>query len=485
MITTATLEDIDYIFKISSTFTDYFKNKIDIENIINSNIDDILVYKLNNQIIGFVHILSTIDSIDLINIGVDQEHRNKHIGTNLLQYVIINNAIKDNKNIFLEVKETNINAIKLYENNEFKTIYVRKQYYKDNTNCLVMKYEVGDKMKKDTIILALESSCDETSISIVKNGNEDIYSVVYSQIPIHEKFGGVKPEIASRNHLLKILDVIDEIEEKSPLKIKDVDYIAVTYGPGLTGSLLISIEAAKTMSYILNKPLLPVHHIIGHIYSNAITSTLKFPLIALVISGGHSDIIKMDEHYSFTKIGGTLDDAVGEAYDKVAKILGLSYPGGPIIDKLAKLGNDTYNLPIPLDDDSSDFSFSGIKSAVINLVNNEKQRGNEIRVNDMACSFQNRVITILVKKTFRELEKHNINNLIIAGGVSANSTLRNTLILKSKEKNINLILPDLKYCTDNATMIGAAAYYGIGKIQEADLTLESKSSESYINTGGK
>lgn len=312
---------------------------------------------------------------------------------------------------------------------------------------------------KDEYILAFETSCDETSVSIVKNGIEEISTVIFTQIDIHKKFGGVVPEVASRNHILNITIVLEEALKKANMTMEQIDAIAVTYGPGLIGSLLVGLMCAKTLSFIYNKPLVPVHHIAGHIYANNLGKALKFPLLALVVSGGHSDLIIMEENYSFKKIGGTIDDAVGEAYDKVARVINLPYPGGPEIDKLSKIGNDTYSLPLPLDDKSYNFSFSGLKSAVINLVHNEKQRGNEIRNADLATSFQNRVVEILTKKTFNALEEYKIKNLIVAGGVSANTGLRKKLEELSKEKDINLTIPEFKYCTDNATMIASAGYY--------------------------
>lgn len=331
---------------------------------------------------------------------------------------------------------------------------------------------------KDIYCLAIESSCDETSMSIIKNGVEEINTVVVTQIDIHKKFGGVVPEVASRSHIESITIVLDELLKNSNMKIDDIDFIGVTYGPGLIGSLLIGVECAKTISLVTGKPLVPVHHIAGHIYANNLKERLTFPLIALVVSGGHTDLVYMKEDYSFERIGSTLDDAVGEAYDKVAKILGLDYPGGPIVDKLAKEGADTYNLPYPLNDDSYNFSFSGIKSAVVNLVHNEKQRGNEIRVNDMCCSFQDRVVSILTKKTLKALKEYNVSNLIVAGGVAANKGLRESLTKMCNENEINLSFPEFRLCTDNAAMIGVAAYYAYQKGIRADLTLNAKAIDS-------
>ena len=323
-------------------------------------------------------------------------------------------------------------------------------------------------------ILAIESSCDETSVSIVKDGRVEISTVVLSQIDTHTNYGGVVPEIASRMHVENITIVIDEALKKANMKMEDIGAIAVTYGPGLIGSLLVGLMAAKTLAFVYNKPLIPVHHIAGHIYANNLVKRLEFPLIALVVSGGHTELVYMKEDYSFEKLGGTLDDAVGEAYDKVARVIGVPYPGGPLVDKLSFEGEDTYNLPLPLDDDSYNFSFSGLKSAVINLAHNEEQRGNKINPANMACSFQNRVVEILVKKTMKALKDYKVNNLIVAGGVAANKGLREALTKECKKNGINLIIPEMKYCTDNAAMIGAAGYYAYKRGDIAGLDLNAK-----------
>lgn len=323
-------------------------------------------------------------------------------------------------------------------------------------------------------ILAIESSCDETSVSIIRDGQQEISTVVLSQMDTHAVFGGVVPEIASRMHIENITIVIEEALNKANMKMDDIDAIAVTYGPGLIGSLLVGLMAAKTLAFIYNKPLIPVHHIAGHIYANNLVKPLEFPLIALVVSGGHTDLIYMKDHYSFEKLGSTLDDAIGEAYDKVARVINVPYPGGPLVDKLAHQGKDTYNLPLPLNDDSYNFSFSGLKSAVINLVHNEKQKGNDIIPENMAASFQNRAVEILTKKTIHALKAYNVKNLIVAGGVAANSGLRERLTEECQKNDINLIIPEIKYCTDNAAMIGAAAYYAYKRGDIADLNLNAK-----------
>ena len=335
----------------------------------------------------------------------------------------------------------------------------------------------GDSMK-DIYILGIESSCDETSISIVKNGTEEIATVISSQIDIHKNFGGVVPEIASRHHVKNITIVLEECLEKANMKMEDIDAIAITYGPGLIGSLLIGLEAAKTLAFIYNKPLIPVHHIAGHIYANSLVKELQFPLLAVVVSGGHTEIVEMKDHYKFEKLGGTLDDAIGECYDKVARVIGLEYPGGPKLDKLASEGKDTYKLPVPLKDDSYNFSFSGLKSAVINLAHNEEQRGNELRQADLAASFQKVAVESITSKVRRAIVEKKIKNVILAGGVAANNGLRTAMKELTDELGVDLIIPPMKYCTDNGTMIAAAGYYAYLDGRRADLTLNSKSQDT-------
>ena len=327
---------------------------------------------------------------------------------------------------------------------------------------------------KDTLILSFESSCDETSVAVIKNGHDVISNIVLTQMDTHATYGGVVPEIASRMHIENITIVIDEALNKAGITMDDIDAIAVTYGPGLIGSLLIGLQAAKTLSFIYDKPLVPVHHIAGHIYANNLEKGMEFPLMALVVSGGHTELVYMKEDYDFNVIGSTLDDAVGEAYDKVARVLELAYPGGPKVDKLAHIGTNSYELPLPLDDASYNFSFSGIKSAVINLKHNEEQKGNKIIKENLACSFQSRVVEILTKKTMKALDDYNCKNLIIAGGVSANSGIRDEFTKLCNEQGINLTIPKLEYCTDNAAMIGAAGYYAYKLGRRANLDLNAK-----------
>ncbi|MDX8292145.1 tRNA (adenosine(37)-N6)-threonylcarbamoyltransferase complex transferase subunit TsaD [Metabacillus indicus] len=312
--------------------------------------------------------------------------------------------------------------------------------------------------KKDLYVLGIETSCDETAVSIVKNGREIISNVVASQIESHKRFGGVVPEIASRHHVEQLTIVLEEALKQADMGFKDLDAIAVTEGPGLVGALLIGVNAAKALAFAHQLPLVGVHHIAGHIYANQLISELKFPLLSLVVSGGHTELVYMKEHASFEVIGETLDDAAGEAYDKVARTLKLPYPGGPYIDRLAAEGTPSIDLPRAwLEPDSFNFSFSGLKSAVINTLHNAEQRGEVIEPKDLAASFQASVIDVLVTKTAAAAEKYGVNQVLLAGGVAANRGLRAALTETfSGLQDVELIIPPLSLCTDNAAMIAAA-----------------------------
>lgn len=326
------------------------------------------------------------------------------------------------------------------------------------------------------LVLGIESSCDETSVAIVSDGKEVLANVINSQIKIHERFGGVVPEVASRHHVYQVSMVFDEAFKIAGVNPEDIDLVAVTEGPGLIGSLLVGVNAAKTFALMYNKPLIGVHHLAGHIYANAIEHEMKFPCIALLVSGGNTELIYMNDHFSFDIIGQTLDDAVGEAYDKVARVVGLPYPGGPHVDRLAHEGEDTYHLPrVYLEDGSYNFSFSGLKSAVINLAHNAKQRGEEINVNNLCASFQASVTEVLVRKTIKLAKEMNCKNIIVAGGVSANKGLKERFEIEAKDFNVSI--PSIKYCTDNAAMIAVAGYYQYQKNKElSDLTLNADAS---------
>lgn len=328
---------------------------------------------------------------------------------------------------------------------------------------------------KDVYILAIESSCDETSIAIIKNGCEDVATTILTQMDTHALYGGVVPEIASRMHCENITMVLEDVFSKTTITMNDIDAIAVTYAPGLLGSLLIGLEFAKTLSLVYKKPLIKVHHIAGHIYANNLVEKMEFPLLALVVSGGHTELVLMEDDYKFKVLGRTLDDAIGEVYDKVAKVLDLPYPGGPNIEKYALQGTPSYDLPKPMNNDELNFSYSGLKSAVINLVHNEKQRGNELRKYDLAASFQTVAIDELIRKTELAINQLGIERLIIAGGVTANKYLRGEMEKLAQKHNIKLTIPPMKYCTDNAAMIGCAAYPLYLKKDFTDYSLNAQS----------
>ena len=310
-------------------------------------------------------------------------------------------------------------------------------------------------------ILAIESSCDETAVAIVEDGKKVLSNVVFTQIDIHTKYGGVVPEIASRHHIEKITYVIDQAMKEADLTFEDIDKIAVTANPGLVGSLMVGINAAKTLGLAYNKEVIMVNHIHGHIYANYLEDDFTFPVLALVVSGGHTELVLMKDHMDFEILGETLDDAVGESYDKVARVVKVGYPGGPIIDKMAALGSPTYPLPhVKLGKDSYDFSFSGLKSAVINLCNKLDMKGEELNANDLAASFQEAVIDVLCEKTIRAAKEYGAKQIIVAGGVAANKGLRAALTNEvNKVDGLRITFPSFKYCTDNAAMIGVAGYF--------------------------
>lgn len=316
------------------------------------------------------------------------------------------------------------------------------------------------------IVLSVESSCDETSVSVSKDGKEVLSNIVLSQIAVHQTYGGVVPEIASREHVKGITIVFEQAMNEAKIQVEDIDLIAVTKGPGLIGSLLIGVNAAKAFALANKIPIVGVHHIAGHIYANHIEKNLRFPLICLVVSGGHTELILMRDHYDFVKLGETYDDAVGEAYDKVARTVGLGYPGGPIVDRLAVEGEPSYPMPNIDQKGSYDFSFSGLKSHVINLVHNLKQRKEDLRVEDLCASFQEVVTDVLVSKSKQAIEEYQAKMFIIAGGVAANKGLRKKI--QEEIRDVDIVVPNFEYCTDNAAMIGVAGYYQYMTSKETD-----------------
>lgn len=329
----------------------------------------------------------------------------------------------------------------------------------------------------DEVILAFESSCDETSVAVVKNGNVILSNIIATQINSHKRFGGVVPEVASRHHVEQITMIIDDALTEAGISYADIDAVAVTYGPGLVGSLLIGVTAAKTIAYAHHLPLIPVNHMAGHIYAAAFVAPLQYPLLALMVSGGHTELVLLTAPAEFTIIGETRDDAAGEAYDKVGRVLGISYPAGKEIDRLAHLGQDTFNFPRAMDNSADlDFSFSGLKSAFINTVHHADQIGATLSREDLATSFQAAVVDVLVDKTLTALHEHPVKQLVVAGGVAANQGLRDALEarLAAEMPEIELIVPPLRLCGDNAAMIGAAAHILRAKDVFADSTLNAQ-----------
>lgn len=332
-------------------------------------------------------------------------------------------------------------------------------------------------MKENNIlILAIESSCDETAVSIVENGRNVLSNIISSQIEIHKEFGGVVPEVASRKHIENINDVISEALETANVSSDELDAIAVTYGPGLVGALLVGINFAKGLSYAWHKPLIGVNHIEGHISANYIENKeLNPPFVCLVASGGHTHLVYVKDYGEYEIMGKTRDDAAGEAFDKVARAIGLGYPGGPLIDKIAKFGNkEAIKFPrVVLDDNTLDFSFSGLKSAVLNYIHNSEQKNEKIVVEDVAASFQEAVVDVLVAKTIKAAQKKGCNVVALAGGVASNSRLREVLKEECIKYNYKFVKPSPILCTDNGAMIGSAAYYKYLKNQFSNYTLNA------------
>ncbi len=328
----------------------------------------------------------------------------------------------------------------------------------------------------DCLILGIESSCDETAAAVVRNGRQVLSNVINTQIALHKIYGGVVPEIASRKHIESIDSVIDEALSAAGVTLSEIDAIAVTYGPGLVGALLVGVSSAKALAYAAGKPLVPVHHIKGHIMANLIAHPeLEPPFVCLVASGGHSHIVEVQDYQTLRVLGRTRDDAAGEAFDKIARVIGLGYPGGPLIDKLSCEGNpEAVHFPrVRMDGDSLDFSFSGVKTAVINYLHKAEQKGEEINKADIAASFQAAVVDVLCEHTIEAARKCHRKVIALAGGVASNSALRKRMTEEAEKEGISVLYPPPVLCTDNAAMIGCAGYYGYLAGQRADLSLNA------------
>ncbi len=336
------------------------------------------------------------------------------------------------------------------------------------------------RLKDKPVMLAIESSCDETAASIVRGGREVLSMSVFTQIPIHRKYGGVVPELASRSHVEKVGSVVADALEQANLSIADVDAVAATYGPGLVGALLVGLSYAKGLAYAANKPFIGADHIAGHIAANYLSyPDLQPPFVCLVASGGHSHIILVEGYNSFKLLGCTRDDAAGEAFDKVARALGLNYPGGPELERLAREGNaNAYSFRGGFNEsDNLDFSFSGIKTAVVNLMHNAEQKGETLNRADIAASFQRSVVDTLCQKAVHAAKLNNVSTLALAGGVSANTALRTALEKAARRANLRFCRPDMRFCTDNAAMIACAAHYALLESAPSELSLNAEPSK--------
>ncbi|WIV20117.1 tRNA (adenosine(37)-N6)-threonylcarbamoyltransferase complex transferase subunit TsaD [Paenibacillus polygoni] len=337
-------------------------------------------------------------------------------------------------------------------------------------------------LQNTSYILAVETSCDETSVSVIKNGREVLVNLIASQIETHKAFGGVVPEVASRKHVEVITLIMEQAIEASGIQPKNLSAIAVTQGPGLVGALLVGIVAAKTLAMALDKPLIGTHHIAGHIYANRLVEEIEYPAMALVVSGGHTELTHIPSEGKFEVIGRTRDDAVGEAYDKVARALGCPYPGGPHVDRMAHEAKTVTPLPrVWLEPDSYDFSFSGLKSAVLNIVNQASMKGETLDRSSVARGFQESVVEVLVEKAVRAVRAYGSKQLLLSGGVAANKGLRKALEERCAKENIKLLIPPMEYCTDNAAMIGAAAYLKWERGMFSDLKMQAEPGLSLEN----
>ena len=334
-----------------------------------------------------------------------------------------------------------------------------KEIVEQKVKDILQKQKNGQRI----LVLAIESSCDETSIAVVRDGREVLSNQIASQIDIHTRFGGVVPEVASRNHILCINNVLDECLQKAGVSLDEIDAIAVTYGAGLSGALMVGINFAKGLAYRTKKPLIAVNHIKGHICANYIQNKLLTPpFLCLVVSGGHTAILRVDDYQNHTLIGQTLDDAIGEAFDKVARVMGLGYPGGPKVDKEARKGTHNINFVKKSDlDKTYNVSYSGLKTAVINYLHKKNQAGEPIKVEDIACSFQCEAVDMLVEKAIRACKEYNLKTMALAGGVAGNSYLRETMAKQCEKHGIQLNYPSLVLCTDNGAMIGSAGYFDL------------------------
>ncbi len=456
MIELLKIEDLDQVVEIENqSFKKPWSRKYFLNEISNNDLSELYVDIVDGEVIAYGDLWFMFENCDLTKIAVKESYRRKGYGKKMLKHLISVASARGCEFMHLEVNVNNVEAMGLYKGNGFETVRVRKRYYENGDDAYDMiRNLISDRRAKR--VLAIETSCDETACAIIDEERNVMSSVVSSQIDVHSRFGGVIPEVASRMHVEQISSVIKEAVLQAGIGVKDVDAIAYTIGPGLIGSLHVGAAAAKSLAFFYDKPLIGVHHLKGHIFVNELVHELSYPMMALVVSGGHTELVYIENERSFKIIGTTLDDAIGEAYDKVARIMGEGYPGGPAIDRLAKDGEEHYHLPTPKVD-GYNFSFSGLKNAVLQLTKKEESEGRTLNKYDLAYAFQETALKTLIDKTEKALKEYPCKCLVAAGGVAANSRLRE--LLKKQFYGIDLILPPLKYCTDNALMIGCAALH--------------------------
>lgn len=455
MIELMNYEDLKQVVAIDN---ECFKDPWPMENFINElnnkELCSLYVEKENDEVISYGSIWFMFENCDIVRIAVKNKYQRLGYGQKMLDKLLLEAGKKGCEYAHLEVRTSNEKALNFYNKNGFETMRVRNNYYSDGEDAYDMLKIID--YKKPQIILAIESSCDETACAIIDENLNVLSSLVNSQIDVHARFGGVIPEVASRMHVEQISTIVNTAIKQANISVDDVDAIAYTIGPGLIGSLHVGAIAAKSLAFFYDKPLIGVHHLKGHIFINEMIKPLKYPMMALVVSGGHTELVYIEDNQNFKIIGTTLDDAIGEAYDKVARVMNEAYPGGPVIDRLAKSGKPNYQLPTPKVPELN-FSFSGLKNAVFQLVKKQDALGNEINKNDLAYAFQEVALNTLVNKTKLALKQYPCKSLVLAGGVACNSRLR--VLMEENFKDIDLILPPLKYCTDNALMIACAGMH--------------------------
>ena len=468
-------KDLDQVVEIEyKSFSRPWSRKYFLNEIANNDLSELYVDIIDGEVVAYGDLWYMFENCDLTKIAVKEEYRKKGYGYKMLKYLAQAAKRKGCEFMHLEVNVNNKDAYDLYEGYGFEVVRTRKRYYENGDDAYDMiKGLIGEEEPRK--VLAIESSCDETACAIIDEELNVLSSVVTSQIDVHARFGGVIPEVASRMHVEQISVIVNEAVRQAGISIDDVAAIAYTIGPGLIGSLHVGAIAAKSLAFFYDKPLIGVHHLKGHIFINELIKPLKYPMMALVVSGGHTELVYIEDDQSFKIIGTTLDDAVGEAYDKVARVMKEAYPGGPVIDALAKNGQPHYQLPTPKVD-GYNFSFSGLKNAVFQLVKKEEEAGNEINKADLAYAFQEVALNSLIAKTKKALQEYPCQSLVLAGGVAANSRLRQ--LMSEEFKDIDLILPPLKSCTDNALMIACAALHYLKAGKVVAFTTPSKPSMS-------